>query len=418
MPFLPFSILGVWFRGLLAIAILAACGYLAYRWYHESHVVTTVIPRTGAGEWARDLDEQPPVDRKGVVVREFRFQPGPNRPTAFLASAVLLLVWATGGGWIRRKALGLNSASRNEIESDRPREERTGSTHQITRPDGSVLKVESYGPIDGQPIILTHGWGCDSTEWFYQKQSLAGRFRLIVWDEPGLGESKKPTNNDYSMENLARDLAAVIELTGGRRPILVGHSIGGMIILTLCKIAPEFVADRVAGLVLAHTTYRNPVRTTRMAWLYSAIEKPVLVPLLYLTIALWPIAWLMNWLSYLNGSAHQSTHRQSFAGGETASQLDFFAKFMPKSRPDVLARGMLGMLGYDSTAALGQIPLPTLVIVGDRDTTTLPDAGEYIRSRIPHARLETLSPAKHLGLIEHHGTFNGLLESFATAQQW
>ena len=111
---------------------------------------------------------------------------------------------------------------------------------------------------------MTHGWGCNSTEWFYPKKSLAGRFRLIVWDEPGLGLSKKPDNNDYRLEKLAGDLEALFAFAGDRPACLVGHSIGGMITLTFCKVFPKALGRRVAGLVLAHTSHTNPVRTTKM----------------------------------------------------------------------------------------------------------------------------------------------------------
>jgi pimeloyl-ACP methyl ester carboxylesterase len=88
-------------------------------------------------------------------------------------------------------------------------------------------------------------------------------------------------------------------------------------------------------------------------------------------------------------------------------------RFMPRARPDNLARGTLGMMGYDATAALRTIPVPTLVVVGDQDTTTLPEAGQYISKHVPNARLATLSPAKHLGLIEHHARFDELVAGFA-----
>jgi pimeloyl-ACP methyl ester carboxylesterase len=71
----------------------------------------------------------------------------------------------------------------------------------LSRPDGSELRIECYGREDGPPIILTHGWGANSTEWDYLKKELAGDFQLIVWDLPGLGRSTRPTNLDYSMEN-------------------------------------------------------------------------------------------------------------------------------------------------------------------------------------------------------------------------
>jgi pimeloyl-ACP methyl ester carboxylesterase len=154
-----------------------------------------------------------------------------------------------------------------------------------------------------------------------------------------------------------------------------------------------------------------------MAWLYTALEKPVLIPLMYLTIATWPLAWLMNWMSYFNGSAHRSTHKSSFAGHETRGQLDFCARFMPHGRPDVLARGMLGMIAYDATRVLPTIGVPTLVVVGDKDTTTLPEAGRVIATGVADGHLATLSPARHMGLIEHHDQFDKLVAEFVVKCQ-
>jgi pimeloyl-ACP methyl ester carboxylesterase len=295
---------------------------------------------------------------------------------------------------------------------DEPRDERTGEKHRIRRPDGSELQVESYGPADGPTVILTHGWGATSTEWYYLKKHLADRFRLIVWDLPGLGLSRKPDNNDYRLEKMAADLEAVLTFAGDQPAVLVGHSIGGMILLTFCRVFPEALGHRVAGLVLAHTTYKNPVRTTRMASLYTMLEKPVIIPLTYLTIALWPLVWLMDIMSYWNGSAHRSTRRSSFAGTETPGQVDFVASYVATARPDVMARGMLGMLAYDATATLPSICVPVLTVVGDRDTMTLPEAGRFITQSVPMGEFTTLAPARHIGLIEHHDQFNQVVAKF------
>lgn len=96
-------------------------------------------------------------------------------------------------------------------------------------------------------------------------------------------------------------------------------------------------------------------------------------------------------------------------------QLDFISRAQPKGRPDALARGMLGMLKYDATSTLARIGVPTLVVVGDKDTTTIPEAGTFIASQIPKSRLETLTPARHMGLIEHHGWFDGLVTNFVSS---
>ena len=429
MPFMPFNILGIWFRGFFSVGLLALGLYLLTRWYDESHVVEPVqpvavatdVPRIDVPrEVARDLVEQPVRPRALPTRRFFRFDPGLNRATALLAGSVALLVWTFVGRLIGSGvSLALRGASRAGAKaqpgqaSDEPNYERGGEAHRVRGPDGSELQVECHGPADAPPLIFIHGWGANATEWYYPKKHLAGRFRLIVWDLPGLGLSKKPDDNDYRIDNLAADLEAVLTFAGDKPAVIVGHSIGGMIALTLCRLYPRALGHRVAGLVLVHTTYTNPIRTAGTASLYSALEKPLIVPLLYLTIALWPLVWLMNWMSYLNGSLHRSTAKSSFAGTETPAQVDFVARLMPEARPDVLARGMLGMIAYDATTTLHHISVPVLAVVGDLDATTTPEAGKFIADHVPKGELVTLSPAKHMGLIEHNGRFDQVLAAFA-----
>jgi len=340
---------------------------------------------------------------------------GANEETAMLVGALVLLLIVVAGGSFVKGILRLTSRSK---PNDDPRvSPKPTSAQRIRRPDGSELEVEFYGAADGIPLVLTHGWGLHSAEWNYMKRELTGRFRLIVWDEPGLGKSTRPSNRDYSLENLARDLDAVLAVAGEKPAILLGHSIGGMITLTFCGLFPNALGTRVNGLVLTHTTPMNPVRTTSGAGFLRVIEKPVLVPMMYLTIALSPLFWLLNWLSYRNGSAHLANKRSSFAGTETWEQIEFATGFQPQASPAVLARGMLGMMRYDAMDVLPGITVPTLVIAGDRDSTTKPEASEQIRAGIPRARLLSLTPAKHLGLIEHHEKFAAAVREFAQAAQ-
>jgi pimeloyl-ACP methyl ester carboxylesterase len=186
-----------------------------------------------------------------------------------------------------------------------------------------------------------------------------------------------------------------------------------MITLTFCQLFRAALGTRVAGLVLVHTTYTNPVRTTKLAGLTTMLERPVIVPLLHLTIWLAPLVWLMNWLSYLNGTAHLSTKMGGFAGTESWSQVEFITGFQPQAPPAVLARGMFGMLGYDATAALPAIDIPTLVVPGDRDASCAPEASERIQQDVPAAQLVSLTPAKHMGLIEHNQRFAEVVRAFA-----
>jgi pimeloyl-ACP methyl ester carboxylesterase len=228
---------------------------------------------------------------------------------------------------------------------------------------------------------------------------------LVVWDLPGLGLSTLSKNRVFTLEEMARDLSAVIDQAGPGPVVLAGHSIGGMTILTFCRLFPHFLGTKVSKLILIHTTYVNPLQTMSMSGLYLALQKPLIEPLLYLQIWLSPLVWLMNLLSYWNGSVHSSAARSGFAGTEPRSQLDFIARFYPLDSPSVVARGGLAMLSYDATATLPTIKIPVLVIGGEQDPVTSIQASQRIATDISTARLSTLNPAKHYGLIEHHTEF-------------
>jgi pimeloyl-ACP methyl ester carboxylesterase len=353
MPFMPFSILLGWLTGLLSLVLIGGGVYLIWAWY------------------------------VGAVVG-----------TAYLIGGLAMVVWTLAGRWIvllfRRPG------------ADEPRARRGGSVQRVSRPEGSELHVEIYGPPDAPPIVMTHGWGTNSTEWYYAKRQLGDRFRLIVWDLPGLGESRQPHDHDYRPERLARDLGAVLALAGDHRAILLGHSIGGMITLAFCRLFPQELRRRVAGLVLVNTTYTNPVRTTTFSAFFRALQQPLLEPLLHLSVWLSPIVWLMNWLSYLNGTAHITTMLTGFAGHETRGQLEFATRFTPTASPAVLARGGLAAVDYDETATLGAIDVPVLVITGDLDRVTIPEASLHISEAVPMGHLVELRPGGHMALLEQN----------------
>lgn len=386
-------------RGLLSLVVLAGGIYLLTRWADRLPAEVPVEVRRGD----EVVIEQRPLSEFGERVSAWT--PGWEWPTAALVGGAGLLLYTVGG-----QLLGPRVWQRTG--TDDPTHDRGGETVTVKRPDGTTLHVELYGPPDAPPVVLTHGWGGDGTEWYYLKKALAARYRLIVWDLPGLGLSPKPADGDYSLDRMARDLSAVLELAGGKPAVLVGHSIGAMISLTFCKLFPEALGVRVAALVLIHTTPTNPVFTKEPTWLLPAIQKPVLEPLCYVVIGLSPVIWLLTLWSYLDGSAHRSNHKSLFAGGESRGQLEFATRFLLKASPAVLARGTLAMFRYDATAVLPRVTVPTLVVAADQDITTIPAASKQIADGVPGAELATLAPAKHLGLIEHHAELSRLVEAF------
>jgi len=357
MVFMPFNFLIMWLVGLLSIGLLGGGIYIVYEWYERELV--------------------------GL---------------SYLVGGVAMVLWSFAGRFISLPLLRRSG-------TDEPKFMRNGTVRRVKRPDGSVLQVEFYGPADGQPIILTHGWGPNSTVWYYAKRQLSDRFRVIVWDLPGLGKSSKPKNNDYSLEKYARDLEAVVALAGDKPVILLGHSLGGMSTLTFCRLFPEQLGHQVAGLILVDTTYTNPVKTSIFSRLLRTVQKPLLEPLLYLTIFLSPLVWLMNWLSYLNGSLYISVELSGFTGTETRGQLDFSALLSALGWPAVLARGTLAMFDYDETRTLSTINVPVLIVVGASDIATIPAASIRMKAQLPDSEIVTLKPGGHMGLMEQNRQF-------------
>src|SRR6478735_7854832 len=103
MPFMPFQILGIWFRGLLAVAILAGGIYGIWSWYDRSTVIEADPLPAAADERAKpSTGRQPPFEfvRVGTPRRVFHFRPGWDRTTALLAIGTSLLVLGTAGHWI------------------------------------------------------------------------------------------------------------------------------------------------------------------------------------------------------------------------------------------------------------------------------------------------------------------------------
>lgn len=368
---MPLLLLLLFLIDLLSVAFIFIDGYLWREWYEYRH--------TAADDYA-------------------------NR---CLAGALALLAFVLLG---RFPVAMLLSKKRPGEEAP---ENFVSPKHEVLkRPDGSRIHLDYWGNESGQVIIFVHGWNADRTEWFYQRKYFEKDYRLILMDLPGLGRSTRPDNKDFSLAKMARDLSAVIEFTGARNPVLWGHSIGGMTILTLLARHAQSLSVPVKGIILEHTTYTNPVKTILFRKLMTALQKPVLTPLCYLLIYLSPVVWIMRWMSYLNGHSHLMTRLLTFAGTQTFRQLDYITYLSTLAPPAVTARGVLGMFRYDVTQQLSAISVPTLVIAANKDRLTMPDASDYMKTHIPNAQLVTVAPGNHQGLVERHAEVNAAAGRF------
>lgn len=98
---------------------------------------------------------------------------------------------------------------------------------------------------DGPPVLLVHGWTCDSHDWVFQIDAFAERHRVIAVDLRGHGRSSAPVS-DYTAQRYAADIALLLERLDVDPVVVVGHSLGGSVAAVLAVEYPALVRAMVA----------------------------------------------------------------------------------------------------------------------------------------------------------------------------
>lgn len=377
--------------GFAACAVLATALYLLYVASKPRIAVvrTTRHPAPDAAPRAATVDDPRRRGRRAITI----------------TVALVMLAWVFAGRFV----VGAFYPSRQE-----PLNLTAMASDTVRGASGAELAVTHYGSVDGPTLVFTHGWGADRRDWADVISVLAPRYHIVAWDLPGLGESSTTGANDYSVQTLAADLDRVVSSIKGKPVTLVGHSIGGMLNLEYARRFPEKLGRDVRALVQANTTYTNPVETKKGAGLSRTLQKPVFEPLLHGVTWVSPVARSLGWFAYQSGLAHIQLAMQSFAGNESWDQLDEMARYAYRSSPGVIARGVLGMLRWDGSDALPKIRVPTLIISGVEDTTTLPSASDRMERDIPSSVRVAVSRAAHFGPVEQYRVYADAIDSFVT----
>ena len=254
--------------------------------------------------------------------------------------------------------------------------------HDLLTPDGGTAHVLEVGR--GRPVVLVHGVTLQAEVWAPLMHLLSGRFRVVALDVRGHGRSAVGTEG-VGRVAAARDLAYVLEQLDLHGAVLVGHSMGGMIIGELCAHHPEVVAERVAALVLMNTVVSNLVPSRVV-----------------------PAARALRRRADDRAAAGRRMPRVVGANDRSllATRIAFGAR--PSGAAVEQARRMgeevdlryyvplwADLLDYDGEAALETLDIPALVLVGSRDVLTPPAMARRIVSHLDQGELHVLQGAGH-----------------------
>ena len=241
---------------------------------------------------------------------------------------------------------------------------------------------------EGTPLVFVHGFTTTAEFWREQVEAFSARHQMVRINLPGHGRSPRPEDRSYTIDAFVEDVLKVYRALAIESAVLVGLSMGGTVAQNFALSYPE----RVRALVLVGATPHGLGADVNVDNVLKAIDELGVVV------------------------ASQKVIERSF-GAAASPQLVEFAKNEVAQTPAFVAREAIASLNSsDSRARLGEIHVPTLVVVGDEDIITPPSESQALAAGIPSSELAIIPSAGHFPMLEQPDRFNPLLGEFLTRQ--
>ena len=248
---------------------------------------------------------------------------------------------------------------------------------------------EEHG--EGDPLLLVNGLGADHTTWGLQTVYFEDHYRVVVFDNPGVGQTEGP-RGPYTTELFADVAAALLGHLGIERAHVIGASMGGTIAQQLALRHPSLVRSLVL-----HCTWGkadNHLTAIMRTWQTSARA----LPLIDLCRQIWLTVFTV-W--------HYNEHPEAIA------ELERQVLEAPYPQgPEAFCDQAEACIAHDVLDRLGEITAPTLITVGDRDQLTPPHHAYLIKEHMPEAIMRVWPRMGHAPFWEIPDEFNAVNHYF------
>jgi pimeloyl-ACP methyl ester carboxylesterase len=294
-----------------------------------------------------------------------------------------------------------------------------GQAHAVPASDGTALHVEvdeadpdhaAHSPRHARlTLVFSHGYCLSQDSWHFQRKALRGRFRMVFWDQRGHGRSGIGPEGSATIDQIGDDLFRVLEAVVPQGPlVLIGHSMGGMTVMSLAERHPQLFRDRVLGVAFVSTSASGLSDVTfglpRLGRLVQRVAPGAIK-------ALSRASSLVERGRRL-GSDLESVvvRRYSYASPVPDALVRFTADLIASTQLEVVSSFLPSLSEHDKREALGVIDgIEVLVIVGDSDLLTPAEHSEEIVRRLPGAEFVVVRQGGHLLMLEHHDVVTGHL---------
>ena len=232
---------------------------------------------------------------------------------------------------------------------------------------------------EGHPLLLLHGWGCNTTTFSAIRPFLEARFRVLTLDFAGFGQSDEP-HEVWGVEEYTRSVEALAKAEGIENPILIGHSFGGRVSIVYAS------RNKTQKIILVDAAGVKPRRS--LSYYRKVYTFKLLKRILPLVVG-------------RKRAEAMIEARRSKAGSPDYNQAT------------AMMRAILSKcVNEDLCHLMPKIEAPTLLFWGEKDTATPLADAKRMEKLIPDAGLVTVAGAGHFSFLENTPLFLRVVESF------
>ena len=256
--------------------------------------------------------------------------------------------------------------------------------------EGVSIDYEVINPGGSKtPAFLISGLGGVRASWTKQIDAFSSDRPLVLHDHRGTGKSDKPSGV-YSVPNMAKDVAAVMDDLGMASAHLVGSSTGGAIIQVMCIDHP----DRVKSASIVSSWPRSDAYFTRQ----FSVRKEVLLE--------------MGWEAYTRFSTFTLHSPAFFADNFERIRAQESEAIRSAPPAEIMAERIDCIIAHDQLDRLGRIARPALVAVARDDVVTPLYYSRQLSGAIPGAELKIFEEGGHFVYLEKPDEFNEAVLEF------
>lgn len=281
----------------------------------------------------------------------------------------------------------------------------------VTTPDGVPLIVREVGPITAPlTVVFAHGFCQRMGAFHFQRAALARRWgdqvRMVFYDQRGHGQSGSASVKTYTVEQLGQDLETIVQVMVPRGPVVVvGHSMGGMTVLSHARQFPENYGRRIVGAAIISSAAEGVARSP----LGEILHNPALEAVRF--AARYAPKMVHRTRGATRSALRPIVKTASFGDDNVSPSLAAFNEDMIHgTEVGTLVAFLHALEVHDESAALPVLArIPTLIACGDRDLLTPVKNSEDMAAALPDSLLVIVPGAAHLVQMERPEVINDAL---------